>query len=255
MTLLVQGLMVTGATERRPLLRHALASIAAQTWPRLELLIVNWGAPLAAEILPEGLAVREIPAPVGRTIGELRNLALRHAHPDALLCQFDDDDWSGPNRVTHQVEAWESHGRPAAVVVQNQILLDVAGRLPVRVIEAHHWACGGFAGSVLCRGRLPVRYPRAVRGEDTELLNRLQSAGGRVVGFDNDPRDFVRVVHGGNTCSESHFTRLLQRSREATIAERQLAEVVSERLKQDAPSYISGPVLCQTELEVNSDGP
>lgn len=231
MTPLVQGMLVTGAVERRPLLRHALASIAAQSWPRIELLIVNWGSPIAADLIPEGLTVHEIPAPVGLTIGALRNIALRHAHPDALLCQFDDDDWSGCDRVANQVRAWESNGRPAAVVLQNQILLDLDKRLPVRVIEAHHWGCGGFAGTVLCRGRLPVRYPDTSRAEDTGLLNRLQAAGGRVVGIDNDPRDFVRVVHGDNTCSAGHFARLLERSHEPTTDELRAAKAVGERLQ------------------------
>lgn len=238
MTPLVQGLMVTGAAERRPLLRHALRSIAAQTWPRLELLIVNWGSPIAADLIPAGLAVREIPAPVGLKTGALRNLALRHAHPDALLCQFDDDDWSGPNRVRCQVDAWERHCRPAAIVLQNQLLLDVDGRLPVRVIHAHHWACGGFPGTLLCRGRLPVRYPARTLHEDAELMARWQAAGGRVFGIDNDARDFIRVVHGGNTCSGRHFARLLQRSRDATASELHAAEAVA--------AAICPPLSCES---------
>ena len=104
---LVSCLMVT--RDRVALARRAVRCLAAQTWPAVELVVVDDGdadyAPMLAEFEPR-LAIRYLrltPQP-GRYLGALRNLALEAARGE-LCAQWDDDEWYHPDRLRAQVAA------------------------------------------------------------------------------------------------------------------------------------------------------
>lgn len=101
----------------RPSLAQAIASVAEQTYPNIEVVIVNAsGAPHAVPAHPaERLAVRVIdprpPAPLGRSAAA--NHGLRACQGRYALF-LDDDDLLGPTQLQTLVDALQSHGQAVA---------------------------------------------------------------------------------------------------------------------------------------------
>jgi hypothetical protein len=71
---------------------RAVASYNAQTYSRR--IMVSW------------------PGNSGKTIGRYRNEAVESVHAD-IICHFDDDDWSHPNRIAEQVAFLQASGADA----------------------------------------------------------------------------------------------------------------------------------------------
>ena len=78
--------------NRPEMLARAIASYNAQTYSRR--ILVSW------------------PGNTGKTIGRLRNEAAEAVDAD-IICHFDDDDWSHPNRIAEQVALLQSSGADA----------------------------------------------------------------------------------------------------------------------------------------------
>jgi glycosyltransferase involved in cell wall biosynthesis len=197
--------------DRVELARRAVSCFAAQTWPNLELVVVDDGmqdpAPMLEQFSAQGAAIRLVrpPADEGRTLGDLRNLAIRHATGDWCI-QWDDDEWYHPTRVERQVRAADD--RSVAVALRWTLVHVESprhGRLSFR-------ADTGFAtpGTVLHRTGVEA-YPPLRRGEDSVFLRRLRAAGPVTVLGAESSHLFVRCFHGSNTWDEDHFVRRLHR--------------------------------------------
>lgn len=105
---------VVVATNRAgPYLVEALESVAAQTWPRIELIIVDDGSPepeaveRAAAVVPRARVVRQESAGVARA----RNYGAELAAGELLAFLDDDDRWH-PRRLAEQVAVLQA--APAA---------------------------------------------------------------------------------------------------------------------------------------------
>ena len=107
------------ATNRPALLGHAVASVARQRHPEVELVAVLHGegfddlAPLERFPGP----VRVVRAPAERTLGECLNLGLEEA-TGALVAKMDDDDHYGRDHLGDLVRA---HGYSGAALVGKRI--------------------------------------------------------------------------------------------------------------------------------------
>src|SRR5690606_5146342 len=110
----VSCLMVTGG--RAPLAAVAIQCFQAQTWAARELVIVDDAPdPALAETVRRlgDPAIRHIRLPPeGRTLGELRNLAIDAAR-GPFVCQWDDDDLYDPLRIEYQMRALAMTGTDA----------------------------------------------------------------------------------------------------------------------------------------------
>ncbi len=198
--------------DRVALARRALRCLAAQTWPHLELVVVDDGeqdyAPALAE-LPARIGVRYLkqrPEP-GRYLGALRNLALGHATAD-LCVQWDDDEWYHPERIARQAAALAESGADAAVLSWTLMHLD----LPDWVEHAYRADSGGGTPGTVMHRRGEVRYPNLRKAEDTRFLARL-AARGKVVRLGAEHAHlFIRCFHGSNTWHAGHFFARLRRS-------------------------------------------
>jgi glycosyltransferase involved in cell wall biosynthesis len=90
----------------------AIACFKAQTYPYLELIILDD----AREPSFSGQARLNLPSKTlyaqhtSRDIAEKRNVCARMAG-GKLICHWDSDDWSAPDRVADQVERLESGGK------------------------------------------------------------------------------------------------------------------------------------------------
>ena len=211
---LISCLMVT--YDRLVLAKRALRSFAEQTWPNRELVVVSDGPlrfrrALEAEAAVAGIAnVRfVVPEPAGLTLGALRNVALDAARGE-LICQWDDDDYSHPERLAVQAAQLLAHGADASYLTEH--LQFIEDRRTAFWLD---WTGGGvrsglpswFPGTLMMRHRVRARYPEASRGEDTALMHEL-AATVPVVGLGDNPHLYLYQYHGRNVFSEAHHHEL-----------------------------------------------
>lgn len=113
----------------RPLLQQALASLAAQTHPHFEVLVVAvhaGHAPLPATVGPHPL--RLIPTEAQRPRSVAANVGLAEARGRCILF-LDDDDWLMPGHIARLVQALQQH--PSARAAYTGVALVDADNRPL----------------------------------------------------------------------------------------------------------------------------
>jgi len=211
-------------------LRGVLRCFRDQTWPDRELVLVYEEDDLEtarfvrdeASDFP-GIVAVCVPGASCLPLGALRNLSVARATGD-WVCQWDDDDWHHPDRITAQLESLEGRPGAEASVLSRWIVFDEArGR-------AHLAPHRAWEGSLLCRRSTLPAYPERARGEDTPVIGALERRGQLVLL--ERPELYVYVLHGRNSWPRSHFSSYahaafdLGDARSAEIVER-LAEATS----------------------------
>lgn len=189
----VYALMITGRPGRQPFAQAAVESFRRQTYRNRVLVVVNdgdYGLDLS------GVMGVEVTVPRGRTLGDLRNLALEAVPGGAVWVQWDDDDWRHPEALAWQrgFLGDELLGAQLGAQVQYAFALDAAW-----LVERPR----GIEGTIMAR-HVGVRYPSLARGEDTVFRDALGRRG-RVAVAPNPPRHYLRFIHGRNTWDEAHF--------------------------------------------------
>lgn len=203
---LVSCVMVTGKDAGHyAMARLAAESFEAQTYPNKELVIINDG--------PETLNLnvsrcREIRIdqpldPTKRlTLGALRNIGLDESRGD-WICQWDDDDWSHPHRISMQM-AVRQEG--CCVMLQHQIRYSSVAN------TAYKLDCiVGHAGTIIHPKEIKHRYPEQRLSEDAVFW--VENWGDNRVVLGNDstwypgPALYLRFFHGSNSWDEKHVMR------------------------------------------------
>lgn len=87
--------------DRREWLPKAIEYFQAQTYPRLEMLILNDGVDVA-DLIPNDDRIR-LHTCEKMTIGLKRNRACQLARGE-VICHFDDDDYFAPTRIEDQIQ-------------------------------------------------------------------------------------------------------------------------------------------------------
>jgi len=201
----VSCLMVTA--DRPVLARRAILSFARQTHRHRELVVLDNGTEPMQHLLtdlPESQVryahVRREP---GEFIGALRNKALAMATGDAVIPQWDDDDWSHPERIATQVAALRN-GVDACTLPAYLVHFDDPA------FFEHPFVGRIREGTCLLHRRDDaITYPNLQRTSDTvyiqEWLRRthvkLPSEAARL---------YVRTFHGSNLWDERHILRRLR---------------------------------------------
>jgi glycosyltransferase involved in cell wall biosynthesis len=216
---MVSCLMVTLPTAyRAQLLRRSMAAYCQQTHAALELVIVvdTAGRSEASDVLAMVAAlgrqdIRVVLPERKLSLGALRNLSWREARGD-VICQWDDDDLSHPQRVSLQLEALLASGRPACYLQEFMQYFPTERRLyrvnfrvsPDRVA----------VNTLMCRRDLAVAYPEAgpnaARGEDAALVQQIRDSGGYHA-LEGMAHLFVYVSHGRNTWEDGHHRMLVDK--------------------------------------------
>lgn len=156
----------------------------------------------------ENIKLVKVPdKPVKFSLGKLRNLSLEQADGD-YVCQWDDDDWYDPDRLSAQMEAIQKADRPASIL-SRWIVFD-AIRRKAYLSNRRLWE-----GSILCRKELMLNkpYPEIAKGEDTEVIDYL-SENDLLAIIDDQPGLYIYTYHGTNTWEPSHFEDIFSASRE-----------------------------------------
>lgn len=193
----VSCLMVT--RDRAPLASLAVECFRRQTYPKRELVIIDDGPDDKLARMVAGLADERIRMVRRRdrseTLGGLRNLAVGLASGQ-LICQWDDDDLSDPDRLWWQVGVLTESAVSACFLERWTMLWTRGPR--VAIGRRRLWE-----GSLVAhRAALPT-YPPERRGEDSAVAQALVGSG-TVVLLDL-PSLYVYVIHGRNTFDGAHF--------------------------------------------------
>ncbi|HEU4888595.1 MAG TPA: glycosyltransferase [Thermoanaerobaculia bacterium] len=212
----ISCLMVT--LDRLSLAKRAIQSYAAQSWQNRELVIVTDGAPrfrdaLERYVSTEGIdGVRFVYTEAGQPLGALRNLSLTEARGD-VVCQWDDDDCSHPDRLRVQCEHMLAQNARASFMTDHLHLL-----AEQRILCWVDWTLGNtegtarlFPGTLMmfndARFRYPEEGPFARQGEDSVLLEKIHAAV-PVAPLSGVGHLYLYQYHGKNTFSREHHLRL-----------------------------------------------
>lgn len=204
----VSCLMVTA--NRPVLVQRAIDCYRKQTYTKTELVVLDNGAHPIKHVLD----TMEVPGPVQylyvessphHSLGHLRNEALEAAQGDFIVPQWDDDDWSHPQRIAHQVRILQQ-GHDACTLEATLMHVDTPsyaahpfiGRLP-----------NGVPPTIMHRRNTSIRYPPLPRTEDTAYVNEWQGKRYRVLP-QTDAYLYVRYFHGNNLWEKDHFLRRLR---------------------------------------------
>jgi len=214
----ISCLMVT--LDRLSLAKRAILSWAAQTYPERELVIVTDGKPWFRDALERYVAalglerVRFVyPQDEGLTLGALRNISLDAARGD-LVCQWDDDDFSHPERLMMQAGHMIRQNASACCLTDHLQLIE-----DKRMLCWVDWTMDGAAqdaaqlapGTLMMARDARFRYPEegqfARAGEDSVLLTAL-SRNAPVAPLSGAGYLYLYQYHGRNTFSREHHYRL-----------------------------------------------
>jgi glycosyltransferase involved in cell wall biosynthesis len=111
-------------------LAQAIESALAQTWPEVEIIVVNDGScdggATEAIALSFGDSIRYIAQPNGG-VGAALNAGIREMSGD-IFCWLSHDDLHHREKTARQVEEWNALGRADVVLFSDYRLIDHAGR-------------------------------------------------------------------------------------------------------------------------------
>jgi len=188
---LVTAVMITGLHDARyALARVSIECFKNQTYPNKELLIVNHGnQSLFCD--DERIVELRVKKRDQDTVGDLRNLGLRHASGDFII-NWDDDDWFHPQRIEVQMNARQSG---SAVLLLNRLHYSFQNNCAFYRNIPH-----GAAATILHPRTESFRYPSLIRGSDAKFAKNF-----RRILIDNDPALYIRFFHGLNLWDAKHI--------------------------------------------------
>ena len=182
----------------------AIECFRRQSYARSELVIATAAGDgiLAARIAAlADPSIRLIEAEAGANVGVLRNSAIAQSAGD-LLCVWDDDDLSHPERLTIQYRAMRAAEASGCFLAR--VMLWWPARRMLAVSCPRTWE----NTMLVERSRFP-RYPGdKPRGEDTVVAQALRNTH-RLVLYDV-PEAYCYVAHGENLWHHEHFDILFE---------------------------------------------
>lgn len=207
-TPLVSCLMTTA--DRHDLCRRAIHCYIEQTYPNTELIVLDNGDTPMKAVLDEF----DVPTPVkyqyvertpDLSLGGLRNMSLDMADGDFIVPQWDDDDWSHPDRLARQVEVLQQ-GHDACALAGTLMHVDqpeyfdhpFIGLLP-----------NGVPPTIMHRRDDSIRYPNILRTEDTKYVNDWLERD-YVIMPKEESYLYLRYFHGRNLWEQVHFVRRMR---------------------------------------------
>lgn len=214
---LVSCLMVTKPrAERFAFLKDSISAFLRQSYSPCELVIVlDQAEEDATRALETYLAtlnqpnIRLFPSQGPMSLGALRNRSVSESRGD-ILCQWDDDDLHHPDRVQRQLAAMNAAGKQACYL---QDLFQFATES--RKLYWTNWLRApvpAHPGTLMCTRAAMPSYPESgplsQRGEDRDVLERLNTAGLAYV-LDGAPHLFIYRMHPSNLSPQSHMQMLL----------------------------------------------
>lgn len=197
-------------TRGEPHLLRAVGCFLKQTHPQKELVVVAHGAlpdrieRRLFELVDSEKNIRVYTQPKTHKLGALRNFSLEKAN-GKYICQWDDDDWHHPHRVSTQLDWVVTHGVQGCMLKQEFIHDATSNKLYLSQARIEGWE-----STLLCEtaGAQYARFPETEKGEDSVFISRLRQFKNKLDVLENLPSLYVYTYHGNNTWGRAHFERL-----------------------------------------------
>jgi glycosyltransferase involved in cell wall biosynthesis len=205
--------------------RFAVECYQRQTYEERELVIVcaQPDSALAAWIAKLGdPSIRYIETQPA-VLGALRNISVAAARGE-LLCTWDDDDLYHSRRLELQSTILEKRGAGAHFL--SHLLLWWPARRQFSISHKRTWE-----PSLLVRRELLTKYPEIPLKEDTHVVAQICKR--HQIALTRAPRAYCYIVHGANSCHQSHFEAMFRHASQklpGTDYEKEL-----KRLSADMP--------------------
>jgi hypothetical protein len=189
--------MITGKNEDRyKFVKIAVSNFEQQTYRNKHLLIINHGhrRSLVSSERSERADVTEIMFNKNdqMTLGDMRNFSLDLVPLNALWTIWDDDDWRHPRYLELMYKNMVEHNSDA-VFIKNRLDYNLGNQF---VYRARFERGMPF---VLAKKIDAIRYLSKESLEDIRLLNDFELYNKPVYKINNDPRWYIRTIHGHNT--------------------------------------------------------
>ena len=201
---LLSCLLVT--RERAKLARRSIECFRRQTYPNLELVVIDDGPDDTLERWAASLEDPQIRylrlADEGKPLGELREMSMQ-AMRGEYVAQWDDDDISHPDRLMLQMLALFAVSADASFL--HQQILWQPDRRRLGVSER-----GLLENTIVVKKDRFGKYSSVAKGEDTPLCHELIK--GANVALCDKPDLYIYVFHGANTWDEDHFDRIWEKA-------------------------------------------
>jgi hypothetical protein len=207
-TPLISCLCVTRG--RVPLLERAINCFLSQSYPHKELIVISESDDIETRVFLAGLNINEIRHHIEliepkKSLGDLRNLSIQMAK-GRFVCQWDDDDWYHPERLTMQLNSALQQNKAASVLPRWIIHRQENDKVYCSNIRL-------WEGSLLCRkDALPENgaYDNKRKGEDSRIIETLFIED--QLAIDDFPELYVYCLSGENTWDKSHFEKIIEAS-------------------------------------------
>lgn len=206
-------------------LDRSIKCFQRQLYPNKEMVIVynsndqltvNY---LASQINPN---IKSFPLPYNSefSLGEKRNFSIEKS-TGSLLCQWDDDDWYHPERLSKQVEAILQSGKEACALT-NIVFCD-------HINENSYFSYYRYwENSIMFKTQIfldtEIKYPSINREEDTYFVQELLL--NNLIFPLTYPPLYLYNIHGNNTWKQDHFENLFNKSQLLSeLTHRKLIEI------------------------------
>ena len=186
--------------DRHSFVPHAIRCFLGQDYPATELVVVDDGAKSVHDLIPTDPRIRYLRLPETRSVGFKRHLGCEIAR-GGMIMQWDDDDWHGPARISHQI---------APILAETAEISGLGDALFLQALTGRFFTCDRpddilylevIGGTLAFRKDTWARtggYPDQSVGEDTTFLQRAVDDGAGLLALPNDDT-FIVVRHSGNT--------------------------------------------------------
>jgi O-antigen biosynthesis protein len=191
---LVSCIMPTA--NRRAFVSQAIRYFLRQDYEHRELIVVDDGTDLVADLIPTHPQIRYVRLDGKYTLGAKRNLACQEAKGE-IIVHWDDDDWMAPEWLSYLVTGLLREDAEICGLDQ-VIFFDLRNNqawVYVYPKGSKAWVYGG----TLCYRKTFWRkhpFPEINVGEDTQFVWRNNSS--KVVALENN-RFYIALIHPGNT--------------------------------------------------------
>lgn len=240
---LVVCLMITGKNAcREHFAKRAIDNFYEQDYPNKQLIIINHSPDYRVLQNNESDLVHEFYVEKTEEVklGDLRNIALAMVPPDAVWTTWDDDDYRAPNYISAMMKAMRS---------ANADVLAFKHRTEYNINNGYVWNSHLLTGFPLLFAKQDMRvlYKRIDTMEDTEMISGYRSLGKKIELYENDPRLYIRLVHGSNTSLYVDPDKRGIRpaaAAAATFYESPAADVEVERVRNLVDNFYSAGIEC-----------
>jgi len=200
--------MVTA--DRPELCKRAILSYLGQTYSNKELVVLDNGEKpmqsLLEDVPSHEVRYEYIQSNAATTIGELRNRSLEMVTGDIVVPQWDDDDWSAPERLDTQYRALDKHGVDAVTLYATLMHVDDPDFFDH---PFYGLLKGGVPPTVMHRRDDSVRFPELRRTSDTHYKNVWRSRKYLILPM-QEAHLHLRYFHGKNLWERDHFLRRMR---------------------------------------------